>query len=100
MTQDLSEILKERGARYGKFADHARITQEIKQVFRDHTPGGVMRHGEHVAFFEADQVEALDMIAHKLGRILAGDPNYADSWVDIAGYAQLVANRLLEEGEQ
>ncbi len=23
-----------------------------------------------------------------------GDPNYADSWVDIAGYAKLVADRL------
>ena len=34
------------------------------------------------------------MIAHKIGRILNGDPNYADSWVDIAGYAQLVANEL------
>jgi hypothetical protein len=34
------------------------------------------------------------MIAHKIGRILNGDPNYADSWIDIAGYAQLVADRL------
>jgi hypothetical protein len=35
------------------------------------------------------------MICHKIARILNGDPNYADSWVDIAGYAQLVADRLL-----
>jgi hypothetical protein len=42
----------------------------------------------------ADQIEALDMICHKIGRILNGDPNYADSWVDIAGYAKLVADRL------
>jgi len=35
-----------------------------------------------------------DMIANKLGRILNGDPNYADSWMDIAGYAKLVADRL------
>lgn len=41
-----------------------------------------------------DQQEALDMIAHKLGRILNGDPDYADSWADIAGYARLVADRL------
>lgn len=34
------------------------------------------------------------MIAHKIGRILNGDPNYADSWIDIAGYAKLVADRL------
>jgi hypothetical protein len=41
-----------------------------------------------------DQREALAMIANKLGRILNGDPNYADSWMDIAGYAKLVADRL------
>ena len=26
--------------------------------------------------------------------IINGDPNYIDSWVDIAGYATLVADRL------
>ena len=41
-----------------------------------------------------DQREALEMIAHKIARILNGDPDYADSWHDIAGYAQLVADRL------
>jgi hypothetical protein len=38
------------------------------------------------------------MICHKLGRIVNGDPNYADSWIDIAGYAKLVADRL--EGKE
>ena len=41
-----------------------------------------------------DQLEALDMIAHKIARIINGDPDYADSWHDIAGYAKLVADRL------
>jgi hypothetical protein len=41
-----------------------------------------------------DQIEALEMIFSKLARILNGDPNYADSWIDIAGYATLVADRL------
>jgi hypothetical protein len=41
-----------------------------------------------------DQSEALEMIAHKIARILNGDPNYVDSWLDIAGYATLVAERL------
>jgi hypothetical protein len=34
------------------------------------------------------------MIAHKIGRIINGDPDYIDSWDDIAGYAKLVADRL------
>lgn len=42
----------------------------------------------------SDQKEALEMIAHKLARIINGDPDYADSWVDIAGYSKLVADRL------
>jgi hypothetical protein len=38
------------------------------------------------------------MVVHKIGRILNGDPHYADSWVDIAGYAKLVADRLEKAG--
>jgi hypothetical protein len=38
--------------------------------------------------------ETLDMIAHKIGRIIAGNAAEPDHWRDIAGYAQLVANRL------
>lgn len=45
----------------------------------------------------SDKQEALEMIAHKIGRILNGDPNYKDSWTDIAGYAQLVADTLKDE---
>ena len=87
---DLNATLAERGARYGKFTDHALITQDLKRVIQLHTPGGL----------DDDMLEALEMIAHKIGRILAGDPHYADSWLDIAGYAQLVANRLSGEGVQ
>ena len=41
-----------------------------------------------------DKIEALDMCAHKIGRILNGDPSYKDSWTDIIGYAKLVENSL------
>jgi hypothetical protein len=43
---------------------------------------------------DADQIEALEMICHKIARVLNGDPNHHDHWHDIAGYATLVANRL------
>jgi hypothetical protein len=85
--QEIDAILNERGSRYGNFMDHATITYQLKQVARDFAA----EKGKHFAY---DQCEALDMIFHKLGRILNGDPNYADSWIDIAGYAQLVADRL------
>ncbi len=79
------DILAERGQRYGDFDKHADITQSLKKAMAS-TPGW-----QRLA---PDQREALEMNAHKIGRILNGDPNYADSWEDIAGYAKLVANRL------
>lgn len=85
MTTDIPAILAERGTRYGVFASHAQITQDLKDCMRE-TPNWNA--------LEFDQKEALEMIAHKIGRILNGDPNYADSWVDAAGYATLVADRL------
>ena len=83
----IDATLAERGHKYGKFKDHAAITYKLKNVLRAHA----LEHGKSFAF---DQAEALDMICHKLGRIVNGDPDYADSWVDIAGYAKLVADRL------
>lgn len=87
MTQDLAQTLPERGNRYGKFTGHARITQHLKSCIRQE----LATCGK---FLKDDQQEALDMICHKIGRIINGDPDYAGSWIDIAGYAKLVADRL------
>jgi len=84
----VTKVLEERGARYGKFRDHATVTTSLKDVIRGH------RQLHRLDKLADDQQEALDMICHKIGRIVNGDPNYADSWVDIAGYAMLVADRL------
>lgn len=89
-TQTTDQVLAERGARYGKFTGHARVTQRLKLVIYEEL---VARSKG----LDADQQEALDMICHKIGRIVNGDPNYGDSWVDIAGYAQLVVKRLRGE---
>jgi len=87
LPENIDATLAERGIKYGKFRDHAAVTYKLKNVLRDHAL-------THKKSFSFDQAEALDMICHKLGRIVNGDPNYADSWVDIAGYAKLVADRL------
>jgi hypothetical protein len=83
----VDDILNERATTYGRFVDVAEIAQEIKATIRI---GDTNRSEE----LPADQIEALDMIASKMGRILGGDSNYVDSWIDIAGYATLVAERL------
>jgi len=87
MTANLTSVLNERGSRYGAFDKHATVTQLLKETIREFM-------GDKWYDMDPDQQEALDMICHKIGRIANGDPRYADSWVDIAGYAQLVANRL------
>lgn len=81
----VDSTLAERGNRYGKFSGQAGIAQHLKSVM--HSQSGWMR-------LDASQMESLEMIAHKIGRILNGDPNYADSWHDIAGYATLIDNQL------
>lgn len=91
MDSNVKNTLEERGSRYGKFLDHAHVTQDLKICIRRHL---VARNKA----LTCDQQEALDMICSKIGRIVNGDPNYADSWHDIAGYAVLVEKQLEGKG--
>lgn len=84
-TPSIDDMLAERGKQYGKFTSHAELTQRLKYI---------MKKAPQWAGMDDDQKEALEMIAHKIGRILNGNPHYFDSWKDIAGYARLVADRL------
>ena len=85
---NVDTVLEERGARYGKFKNHAAIAQGYKLLTAS------FLEELNKPELSPSQQEALDMIFHKIGRIINGDPNYADSWVDIAGYAKLVADEL------
>lgn len=84
-TTTTESLIAERGNRYGKFKDGAEIMQSLKDTMRDVDGWNNLT---------ASQKEALDMIQHKIGRILNGDPTYDDSWKDIAGYATLIVNEL------
>jgi len=84
--EELNDILEERGKRYGDFKTHADITQKLKDDMKHNFEGWER--------LSNSQREALEMIAHKIGRILNGDPDYSDSWVDIAGYSQLIVDQL------
>lgn len=80
------ELVTERGKTHGAFGDHARITQRIKNVMREELG---RREGRKQLPLDNMQNEALEMIAHKIGRIIAGDADYNDHWDDIAGYAKI-----------
>ena len=81
----IEKVLEERSKHYGKFRDHAVISQGLSDLMRA-TPGW--------ARLAPDQREALMMVGHKVARILNGDPDYIDSWIDISGYVTLVEQRL------
>ena len=87
MKQTIDEVLSERGARYGTFAGQAEISQHLKRVVR----GYLDKRGKSLA---DDQMEAVEMVIHKLARAINGDADFIDHWVDMAGYSQLVADRL------
>ena len=80
----VENTLDERGDRYGDFTGHAEVTQNLKEMMRAHAKWNKL---------PKTHKEALDMIQHKIGRILNGDPNYEDNWHDIAGYAVLSEQR-------
>lgn len=84
---EVDEILNARAKNYGKFIEGAEIMQMTKRLVHNY----IEQRGTAMAF---DQLEAIDMIIHKLGRIINGNPDHLDNWVDIAGYATLVVDRL------
>ena len=86
----VNEMLAEREDRYGAFENHAARSQALKEILI----GGASSWSHMKPF----QRESIEMIAHKLARIMNGDPNYIDNWTDIAGYAQLVVD-ILEQRE-
>lgn len=96
MVQSTKDILEERGTRYGVFMGQAQIAQSLHLVLDQ----GMKLTGKTKFSFAPDQLEAINMIVNKIARIYNGDPHYADSWRDIAGYATLVADRLDNDTEE
>lgn len=84
---DVNSTLEERGSRYGTFKGHAELTASLLTCIRTHA---ILASTD----LEPIHQEALHMICHKIARIVNGDPNYDDSWHDIAGYAELVVKYL------
>lgn len=80
--EDATEkLLDTRGQTHGDYHSSCRTIQTLKDHFRLCPNWSKM---------DPAQRQSLDMIATKIGRILHGDPNEQDHWVDISGYAKLV----------
>ena len=85
---NVTETLNQRGSKYGTFEDNADTCQTLKDVIYNHP---------NIHMLENYHKEALDMIFHKIARIINGQPDYDDSWHDIAGYATLVEQIIIEK---
>jgi transposase-like protein len=84
---EVDATLDARALDYGKFIEGAEVIQMLKRVVQN----ALNNRDKTLAH---DQAEAMDMIIHKIGRIVNGNPDVVDHWLDIAGYAKLVADRL------
>lgn len=89
------EILNEREKTHGDFDEVSIRYREIKRAaLMDFTAECMDAKDEEVY---DRQFLALEMILLKIARIVCGDPNFADHWDDIAGYAMLGKGK--KEGE-
>ena len=71
-----------RDQQHGGIEAVGQLAQNIKAHLRD---------GKNWPRLSDGEAEALDMIAHKIGRILSGaDPHDPQHWEDVAGYAAAV----------
>ena len=85
MMDKTAKVMSERAPVHGEFNENSRATWEMLRA---------MQRERNWPILPDPQRHALYMIAHKMARILAGDPSHEDHWDDIAGYARCVADRL------
>lgn len=76
----ISEILIERKKQHGDFTIHSDISQAIKKIA--YNSSGFKK-------FSNIEKEAMEMIIHKMSRLLCGANDKEDSWRDISGYSEL-----------
>ena len=87
-TPNVNEMLAGRQARYGTFEGHAKIAQGLKAVKHD---------APNWSKLTDVQKEGLEMVQHKIARMLNGDPKYLDNIVDVVGYSTLIKNVMEQD---
>ena len=85
MASEIFETLSERAKTHGDFKAVADVAQSLKEIC----------YGQNA--LSTVQYEALDMICSKIARIICGNNNEPDHWVDIQGYAKLAENEINEK---
>jgi len=82
---ELGAFLEEKGKVHGEYGEQAGVTQKFKDIAHE---------SKNWRKLDSTQRDAIEMICVKLGRILTGNPDEPDHWLDIQGYARLTWERL------
>jgi len=85
MEERTNKLLEERGKRYGEFSDLATMSQTIKDMWYVLAPDNVT----------PGMNEAMEMVIHKLCRVINGDRFYLDNIDDMIGYLELYRKEVL-----
>jgi hypothetical protein len=80
------DTLDERHQTHGTFHEVAETAQKLRRIL------DAALHNRKKDLPD-DQAEALHMICTKMARVVNGN-THVDTWLDIAGYAMLVVDRL------
>ena len=86
----MAKVLEDRQKVYGEFSTIAEISQKLKEIMYLYSSAELTDY----------EIEALEMISHKIARILTpanSELHYLDNWKDIAGYAELAVKKLKED---
>jgi len=84
------KVIEERSKIYGDFNDIAEVSQKIKDMY-------YVNNAQ-----ELDSIinEGVDMVIHKLSRVICGGSRYVDNFRDIQGYCQLIIDYLENQSEE
>lgn len=81
LLNELTDIFVNRGASYSDFDDNSKVCQDICRSFGLDADVGI----------DDTTLNGVEMIRHKLSRLASNGWNHRDSWLDLAGYALLIA---------
>jgi len=83
--KSIEDVLKDREKVHGKYSTHSVVSQRLKYLIRSQDIFDGLPYSQR---------ESLEMICHKIARILNSTDDNFDSWFDIAGYSMLIVNEL------
>lgn len=84
-----ASTLHQRETVYGDFTTQSTLSRTLTTIWQQHY---FQIHGN--LDLPPFILEGVSMIFHKLARAANGDARFADNYTDVAGYAQLVVDRL------